>query len=94
MEHKVKLNLNANVVGPKDISIEVSGDGKKLGTVLISKGNIEWLPSPKSKNKHRMTWTKFAEMMTAGKVAKAKSKKIPAKKAPPKKSMPVVKRAA
>jgi hypothetical protein len=86
MEHKVKLNLNTNVVGHKDVSIEVSGGGRKLGTVLISKGNIEWLPSPKSKNKHRLSWTKFAEMMTAGKVAKAKPKNKPARKATPAKS--------
>ena len=89
MEHKVKLNLNTNVVGHKDISIEVSGDGRKLGTVLISKGNFEWLPSPKSKKKHRLSWTKFAEMMTAGKVAKAKAKRKSAKKAAPaKKAVP------
>lgn len=80
MEHEVKLNLNTNIVGYKDISIVVSGDGRKLGEVLISKGNIEWKPSPKSKKKHRLTWTKFAEMMTKGKVVKAKPKKKPAKK--------------
>ena len=93
MEHKVKLNLNTNVVGHKDVSIEVSGGGKKLGTVLISKGNIEWLPSPKSKKKHRLPWEKFAAMMTEAKVVKAKPKKEPAaKKAAPRKV--AVKRAA
>lgn len=85
--HKVKLNFNTNVVSHKDVSIEVSSSGGKLGTLLVSKGNIEWLPSPKSVRKHRLSWAKFAQLMQEqGRPARAKPKKVAAKKpaAPPK----------
>ena len=35
-----------------------------MGTVLISKGNIEWVPSGNSVNKKRLSWVKFAELMS------------------------------
>lgn len=73
MAHKVLMELNEKVVLHKDIKIEVRKDDVKLGTVLVSKGNIEWLPANNSVNKHRLTWVKFAELMeNYGKNAKAK----------------------
>jgi hypothetical protein len=63
MAHEVSIDLNAKFVLHKDVEIEVKADGAKLGTILISKGNIEWLPVNNSVNKHRLTWSKFAEMM-------------------------------
>lgn len=87
MAHKVKLNLNTNVVNHKDVSIEVSGKDGKLGTLLVSKGNIEWLPSPKSVRKHRLSWTKFANLMQElGRPARAKPKKPPTPKPAAKKA--------
>jgi hypothetical protein len=65
MAHEVSLGINSKFVLHKDVEVEVKRDGTKLGTVLISKGNIEWLPSKNSVNKHRLTWTKFAELMEA-----------------------------
>lgn len=35
----------------------------KLGTLLISKGNIEWLPAGNHVNKYRLSWKKLAELM-------------------------------
>lgn len=71
MEHEVALKLHTKVVSNKDVEFDVKADGAKLGTVLISKGNIEWRPAKKSVNKHRLSWTKFAELMkTQGKPAK------------------------
>jgi hypothetical protein len=73
MAHEVLMELNEKVVLHKDIKIEVRKDKVKLGTVLVSKGNIEWLPANNSVNKHRLTWAKFAELMEDhGKNAKAK----------------------
>jgi len=46
----------------------------KLGTLLISKGNIEWLPKGNFVNKKRLSWTKFAALLeTEGKTKKIKS---------------------
>jgi len=73
MAHNVTLQINEKVVLHKDVEIEVKKDGEKLGTVLVSKGNIEWLPANHFVNKFRMTWAKFAELMEAeGKSVKAK----------------------
>ena len=59
-KHDVTLDLHTKVVAHKDIEVSVRSDGSKLGTLLISKGNIEWLPANKSVNKYRLSWEKFA----------------------------------
>ncbi len=77
MAHEVSAKLHTKVVRSKDLEIEVktSSDGK-LGTLLISKGNVEWVPKGNSVTKRRITWTRFAELMEAeGKEVKAKTKK-------------------
>jgi hypothetical protein len=76
MAHEVRLNLNTNFVLHKDVLVDVSTNEGKLGTLMISKGNIEWMPSYKSVKKHRLSWTKFAEMMEQqGKLARVKKPK-------------------
>ena len=72
MAHEVKLKLNTNVVAYKDVEISVRDSSGKLGTLLISKGNVEWLPAGKSVKKHRFTWAQFAERMQEGKTVRAK----------------------
>jgi hypothetical protein len=73
MAHEVKLRLHTKVVASKDVEIEVHESSGKLGTLLISKGNIEWQPAWKSVKKHRLPWAKFAELMEReGKPARAK----------------------
>ena len=85
MAHEVSLDINTKFVLNKDVKVDVSNGQGKLGTLLISKGNIEWVPSPKSINKHRLSWTKFAELMVEqGKPARAKPKAKGAVKAQPK----------
>ena len=65
MAHQVILDISTKFVLHKDVEIEVKKDGRKLGTVLVSKGNIEWLPAGNHVNKKRLSWSKFAELMTA-----------------------------
>ena len=62
-KHDVTLDLHTKVVAHKDIEVSVRSDGSKLGTLLVSKGNIEWLPANKSVNKYRLSWEKFAQVM-------------------------------
>lgn len=47
----------------KDVEVEIKTDGAKLGTLLISKGNVEWLPAGNFVNKHRLSWKKFAKLL-------------------------------
>ena len=77
MAHEVSAKLHTKVVAHKDMEIEVKtiDDGKpsKLGTLLISKGNIEWLPKGNSVNKKRLSWVQFAALVEEhGKTVKVK----------------------
>jgi hypothetical protein len=65
MAHQVKLRLNTAEVeiAHKDVEVAIRDRGAKLGTLLISKGNIEWRPAKKSVRKHRFSWKKFAAFM-------------------------------
>lgn len=73
MAHEVKINLQSKLVQHQDVEVEVKKDGTKLGTILISKGNIEWVPSGNHVNKHRLSWAQFAALMeNEGALAKIK----------------------
>ena len=77
MAHEVSAKLHTKVVAHKDLEIEVKtiDDGKasKLGTLLISKGNIEWLPKGNSVNKKRLSWVQFSALVEEhGKTVKVK----------------------
>lgn len=62
-KHDVTLDLHTKVVQNRDIEIQVRSDGAKLGTLLVSKGNIEWLPANNSVNRYGLSWEKFAQLM-------------------------------
>lgn len=73
MAHEVTMDLSTKFVLHKDVELEIKKDGRKLGTALISKGNIEWVPTKNSVNKKRLSWAKFAELMESeGKDVKIK----------------------
>ncbi len=63
MAHEVRVKIDTGIIAHKDLEIIVKEDGGKLGTLLISKGNIEWLPKGNSVNKKRLTWQQFAALM-------------------------------
>lgn len=78
MAHEVTLDIATKFVLHKDVTIEIKKDGSKLGTLLISKGNIEWVPSGNYANKKRLTWERFARLMEQDgktvRIGEAKSK--------------------
>ncbi|TKR29598.1 hypothetical protein FCE95_15835 [Luteimonas gilva] len=74
MAHEVSAKLHTKVVAHKDLEVLVKTSSTgKLGTLLISKGNIEWLPRGNSVNKKRMTWQAFADLIEGqGKTVRVK----------------------
>jgi len=74
MANDVKVKINASVpVKYTDFEVVVRNNGSKLGTLLISKGNVEWLAKNNSVNKKRLSWVKLAEIMEEhGRLVKAK----------------------
>ncbi|MGB1561587.1 MAG: hypothetical protein ACPHN2_08830 [Sinimarinibacterium flocculans] len=72
MAHEVRVKIDTAVVAHKDFEIIVRSTDGKIGTLLISKGNLEWLPRGNSVNKRRLTWAQFADFMAEhGKAVKA-----------------------
>jgi len=67
MAHEVSVKLHTKDIANKDLEIEVKtvkdGKGTKLGTLLVSKGNIEWVPTGNWVNKKRLGWVQFSELM-------------------------------
>ena len=65
--------MDTKVIGHKNLAITVKRNSEKLGTLFISRGNIEWLPKGKYINKKRMYWKRFADLMQAeGRPVKAR----------------------
>ena len=64
MAHEVRAKIDTKVVAHKDLEIVVktNTDGK-LGTLLISKGNVEWLPKGNWVNRRRLSWRRLADLM-------------------------------
>ena len=67
MAHKVIFNLPRRELGREDIEFIVTltgknGDGKRFGTLLVSKGAIEWRPTNKV-YRRKLNWTRFDQLM-------------------------------
>jgi hypothetical protein len=64
-QHTVKLTRIPELeVGKKDMRFDIEGDeGAKIGTLLVSKGGIEWRPS--KKQKRHLSWEKFDQIIRA-----------------------------
>ncbi len=76
MAHEVSVKLFTKVVAHKDMEVEVKTIRNerqvKLGTLLISKGNIEWKPGGPT-NKKRLSWIEFSKLIKEhGKTVKTK----------------------
>jgi hypothetical protein len=60
--HETKLEIRHGItVVNTDVEVEVRADGKRLGTLKVSRGSIDWITSPKQIPR-RLTWEKFAEL--------------------------------
>ena len=62
MAHKVIFNLPRRELGREDIEFIVEQDGKRFGTLLVSKGAVEWRPTNKV-YRRKLNWTRFDQAM-------------------------------
>ena len=61
-KHSLKLNLPSTEIANSDVIIDVFQDGKKHGTLKISKGAIDW--HPKNANSPiSLNWTQFDKII-------------------------------
>ena len=85
MAHEIHLATNISQVVNKDITITVktgsSGNLGKLGALLVSKGNVQWIPAGNSANKYQIAWSDLADLIVEhGKQVKIKKRNGPASK--------------
>ena len=62
MAHKVIFSLPKRELGREDIEFVVEQDGKRFGTLLVSKGAIEWRPTNKV-YRRKLSWSKFDQLI-------------------------------
>lgn len=77
MAHEIHLATNIDQVVNKDVTLVIKtgpkDNLKKLGSLLISKGNVEWLPAGNHVNKFQIGWAELAALLEKeGKAVKAK----------------------
>ena len=64
MANEILVRFDRSVeIKNTDFEVTIKQNKRKLGTLLLSRGNIEWLPSGNHVNKFRLSWRKFARMM-------------------------------
>ena len=74
MAHEVQAKLGTIDISNKDLIIDIKKDSVKLGSLLISKGDVGWRKG--TSKKRYLKWTEFAELMKSeGKLKPAKKKK-------------------
>ena len=61
-KHNVYLNLPWAELGKADTIITIDEDGKRLGTITISKGAFEWYPS-NANQPYKLGWKTFDRMI-------------------------------
>jgi len=71
--HEVIISNPNKAVLRTDVEFVVRSDGKKLETLLLSKGNVECRPSGNSVSRHRISWERFATLMEEHPKRKRKS---------------------
>jgi hypothetical protein len=63
MAHTINMQMPKTPVNISDVEFRIKQDGKLLGTLNISKGNLEWVPAGHSKRKFKVRWGTFDALM-------------------------------
>ncbi len=63
MQHEVKFSIPERELGKADIEFKVKRNGKKFGTLKVSKGSVVWVPKDNTYG-FKMNWNDFDEQMT------------------------------
>lgn len=64
MAHTVKVTMTIPEISKVDTCYEIKENGKKLGTLRISKGGIDYLPKGHSTNSIKKSWSKLHDLLT------------------------------
>ena len=62
VKHRLYLRMPAKALLHKDAELDVYSNDRRLGTLKMSKGSIEWLPANHHSGYH-LTWEAFGALM-------------------------------
>ncbi len=62
MAHEVFFTIPERKLGKADIVYTVKRDGSMLGTLLVSKGAVVWVPTGRQYG-HKVNWARFDRVM-------------------------------
>ena len=65
-KHTISMRQPKDRVMNVDVEFVIKENGKKLGELHISKGNIQWIPK-NGRLPRKMRWSQFAQLMSEGK---------------------------
>lgn len=72
MRHEVQFSIPERQLGNADIEFTIKKNGKKFGTLKVSKGSVVWVPKDNTYG-FKMGWDRFdANMVAEGTREKAK----------------------
>jgi hypothetical protein len=64
MSHEVDFSIPSRDLGRSDVEFNVKKDGRKLGTLKVSKGSVVWFATDTSYG-YKLTWSAFDALMQA-----------------------------
>ena len=62
-KHEIYFRLPERQIVNADAEFTIYTDDEKLGTLNISKGSLDWMPSGFSSPPYKISWEKFSEVM-------------------------------
>ena len=60
--HSIAMKQPQEVVLGKDVKFSIKRDGRKLGELHVSKGNLEWVPAGSKVKTYRLRWAQVADL--------------------------------
>jgi hypothetical protein len=60
--HSISMKQPEEVVLGKDVIFLIKRDGRKLGELHVSKGNLEWVPAGSKVKTYRLRWAQVADL--------------------------------
>ena len=60
--HVISMKQPKELILGKDVQFSIIRNGRKLGELHVSKGNLEWVPAGSRIKTYRLRWAQVAEM--------------------------------
>ena len=63
MAHKIEMTIPKTQIISTDVEFVIKQNGKLLGRLNVSKGNLEWIPAGNYVKKYRLRWGSVDTLM-------------------------------